>query len=124
MLQNHEEIARSCKKYILHSKVYETLMTTSPARLALITSTTGVGALTAWSALLGEPGLAVIGALSLGWGALATSGVCLPSLEMYEKIAGELADPKVKLKLKKPIKAKDPAGAVARKIQRYRALLR
>jgi peptidoglycan/xylan/chitin deacetylase (PgdA/CDA1 family) len=59
---------------------------TSPARVGLIASTTGIGAVTLYSALLGEPGLGVIGTLSLGWGALATTGVFLPSLEMYERI--------------------------------------
>lgn len=64
---------------------------TSPARLGLIASTTGIGAVTLYSALLGEPGLGVIGTLSLGWGALATTGVMLPSLEMYERIVSRVA---------------------------------
>jgi len=34
----------------------------------------------------GEPGLAVIGAASLGWGALVTAGVLLPRLEMYGRV--------------------------------------
>jgi peptidoglycan/xylan/chitin deacetylase (PgdA/CDA1 family) len=59
---------------------------TSPARVSLLASTTGLGALALHAALRGEPGLAVIGALSLGWGALATMGVIFPWLEMYGRV--------------------------------------
>ena len=59
---------------------------TSPARVSLLASTTGLGALTLHAAVRGEPGLAVIGALSLGWGALVTSGVIFPRLEMYAPV--------------------------------------
>ena len=59
---------------------------TSPARISLLASTTGLGALALHAAVRGEPGLAVIGALSLGWGALVTAGVILPWLEMYGRV--------------------------------------
>jgi len=59
---------------------------TSPARVSLLASTTGLGALALHAVLRGEPGLAVIGALSLGWGALVTTGVLCPWLEMYARI--------------------------------------
>jgi len=59
---------------------------TSPARVSLLASTTGLGALALHAAARGEPSLAVIGALSLGWGALVTTGVLLPWLEMYGRV--------------------------------------
>jgi len=59
---------------------------TSPARLAFLASTTGLGALAVHAAVRGEPGFAVIGALSVGWGALATTGVFFPWLEMYGRV--------------------------------------
>ena len=59
---------------------------TSPARASLLASTTGLGALVLHAAVRGEPGLATIGALSLGWGALATTGVLFPWLEMYARV--------------------------------------
>ena len=59
---------------------------TSPARVTLLASTTGLGALALHAAVRGEPGLAAIGALSLGWGALVTSGVIFPRLEMYAPV--------------------------------------
>jgi peptidoglycan/xylan/chitin deacetylase (PgdA/CDA1 family) len=59
---------------------------TSPARVSLFASTTGLGALALHAAVRGEPGLAVIGTLSVGWGVLATTGVLLPWLEMYGRV--------------------------------------
>ena len=59
---------------------------TSPARRVFLAYNTALGALTVHAAVRGEPGFAVIGALSLGWGALATTGVCLPWLEMYGRV--------------------------------------
>ena len=59
---------------------------TSPARVSLLASTTGLGALALHAAVRGEPGLAVIGALSLSWVALATTGVIFPWLEMYARV--------------------------------------
>jgi len=59
---------------------------TSPARVSLLASSTGLGALALHAAVRGEPGLAVIGALSLGWGALLTTGVLFPWLEMYGRV--------------------------------------
>jgi peptidoglycan-N-acetylglucosamine deacetylase len=58
----------------------------SPARVSLLASTTGLGALALHAAVRGEPGLAMMGALSLGWGALVTTGVILPWLEMYGRV--------------------------------------
>jgi peptidoglycan-N-acetylglucosamine deacetylase len=58
----------------------------SPARVSLLASTTGLGALALHAAVRGEPGLAVIGALSLSWLALATTGVIFPWLEMYARV--------------------------------------
>lgn len=59
---------------------------TSPARVSLFASTTGLGALALHAAVRGEPDLAVIGTLSVGWGVLATTGVLLPWLEMYGRV--------------------------------------
>ncbi len=59
---------------------------TSPARVSLLASTTGLGALALHAAVRGEPGLAAIGALSLGWFALVTTGVLFPWLEMYARV--------------------------------------
>jgi peptidoglycan/xylan/chitin deacetylase (PgdA/CDA1 family) len=63
---------------------------TSPARLSLLASTTGLAAIALHSAVMGEPGFAVIGTLSLGLGALATTGVMCPWLEMYERIVARV----------------------------------
>ena len=57
---------------------------TSPARLTLFATTAGLGTLAVEAAVRGEPALAAIGAL--GWGAVATTGVFLPWLEMYGHI--------------------------------------
>jgi peptidoglycan/xylan/chitin deacetylase (PgdA/CDA1 family) len=59
---------------------------TSPARIALFASTTALAALALHAALRGEPGLAVIVALSLSWFALATTGVIFPWLQMYAPV--------------------------------------
>ncbi len=59
---------------------------TSPARVSLLASTVGLGAVALHAAVRGEPGLGAIGALSLGWGALVTTGVILPWLEMYGRV--------------------------------------
>lgn len=56
---------------------------TPPARLAFLASTTGLGALAAHAAMRGAPGFATIGALSLGWSVLVTTGIFCPWLEMY-----------------------------------------
>ena len=58
----------------------------SPARMTLLVSTTGLGALALHAAVRGEPGLAVIGALLLGWCALVTTGVVFPWLEMHGRV--------------------------------------
>lgn len=58
----------------------------APARLGLIATIAGLGAVVLCFAVRGEPGLGVIVMLSLGLGALATSGVIFPRLEMYERI--------------------------------------
>jgi peptidoglycan/xylan/chitin deacetylase (PgdA/CDA1 family) len=59
---------------------------TSPARASLLASTTGLGALALHAAVSGGPALPVIGALSLGWSALAVTGVIFPRLEMYGRV--------------------------------------
>lgn len=59
---------------------------TSPARVSLLASTAGLGTLALHAAVRGEPGLAVIGALLLGWGVLVTTGVLFPWLEMYGRV--------------------------------------
>jgi hypothetical protein len=56
----------------------------SPTRLAFVASTAGLSGRAAQAAMRGEPGLAVIGAL--GWGVVATIGVCLPWIEMFGRI--------------------------------------
>jgi len=58
----------------------------SPARVCLFASTTGLVAVALHAAVRGEPGPAVIGALSLGWSALLMSGVIFPRLEMYARV--------------------------------------
>jgi peptidoglycan-N-acetylglucosamine deacetylase len=58
----------------------------SPARVSLLASTAGLGAVALHAAVRGEPGLGVLGALSLGWGVLITTGVILPWLEMYGRV--------------------------------------
>src|SRR5262249_41931767 len=59
---------------------------TSPARLTFLASPVGIGALALHAAAGGEPHFAMIGTLLLGWGAVATTGVVFPSLEMYGPI--------------------------------------
>jgi peptidoglycan/xylan/chitin deacetylase (PgdA/CDA1 family) len=59
---------------------------TSPARVSLLASTTGLGALALHAAVRGEPGLVVIGALALAWFAFLTTGVLFPWLEMYAHV--------------------------------------
>jgi peptidoglycan/xylan/chitin deacetylase (PgdA/CDA1 family) len=56
---------------------------TSPARLTFLASAGGIGALAFHAAAAGEPDVVVIGILSFGLGALATTGVVFPSLEIY-----------------------------------------
>lgn len=56
---------------------------TSPARLTFLTSVASLGGLTLHAAFGGEPDFAVIGGLSLGLAALATTGVMVPSLQMH-----------------------------------------
>jgi len=59
---------------------------TSPARLTFLASAGGIGALALHAVAGGEPGFAMVGLLSLGLGALATTGVVFPSLEMYGRV--------------------------------------
>ena len=59
---------------------------TSPARASLLASTTGLAAVALHAAVRGEPGFGVLAALALGWGALLTTGVLFPWLEMYARI--------------------------------------
>lgn len=58
----------------------------SPARAAFLGSAIGVGSLALHAAALGTPGPSVLAAASLGLGALATTGVLFPALEMYGRI--------------------------------------
>ena len=58
----------------------------SPARIAFLGSAAGVGGLALHAAALGTPGPAMVGAAALGLGALATTGVVIPPLEMYGRI--------------------------------------
>jgi peptidoglycan/xylan/chitin deacetylase (PgdA/CDA1 family) len=58
----------------------------SPARLALMGGSLGLGALAVRAAAQGELGVAKIAALSVSWYALATTGVFFPQLEMYGPI--------------------------------------
>lgn len=60
-----------------------TLSTLSPARFAFWASSSGLSALAADAVLRGKPGFFVLSLASLGWGALVTSGVFFPWLEMY-----------------------------------------
>ncbi|HET9931334.1 MAG TPA: polysaccharide deacetylase family protein [Polyangiaceae bacterium] len=59
------------------------LSSVSPARFAFWASSSGLSALAANAVLGGRPGAFVLSAASLGWGALVTSGVFFPWLEMY-----------------------------------------
>ena len=59
---------------------------TTPARLTFLASPVGLGALALNAAAGGEPHFAAIGALLVGWGAIATTGVMFPSLEMYGRV--------------------------------------
>ena len=56
----------------------------NPARLTFLASAVGIGGLALHAAADGD--FAVIGALSLGWGALATTSVVFPSLEIYGRV--------------------------------------
>jgi peptidoglycan/xylan/chitin deacetylase (PgdA/CDA1 family) len=57
-----------------------------PARVAFLASALGMGAAAFRASAVGEPGIVVIGALSLGLGALASAGVVLPGLEIYGRV--------------------------------------
>jgi peptidoglycan/xylan/chitin deacetylase (PgdA/CDA1 family) len=59
------------------------LASVSPARFAFWASSSGLSALAADAALGGKPGFFLLSLASLGWGALVTSGVFFPWLEMY-----------------------------------------
>lgn len=59
---------------------------TNPARLTLLTSVASLGGVTLHAAFGGEPDFAVIGGLSLSLAALATTGVMVPSLQMYGRV--------------------------------------
>jgi peptidoglycan/xylan/chitin deacetylase (PgdA/CDA1 family) len=56
---------------------------TSPARLSLLASSAGIGTLALHHVAQGNFDAGVIGALSLGAGLIATTGVVCPSLQMY-----------------------------------------
>jgi peptidoglycan/xylan/chitin deacetylase (PgdA/CDA1 family) len=56
----------------------------SPASLAFVVSTAGLGGLAAQAAMRGEPGFAL--SCALAWVAVAVTGVCLPQLEMFGRI--------------------------------------
>lgn len=63
-----------------------TASVTSPARVTFVASAVGIGALALHAAAGGASDFAVIGGLSLGWGALATTSVVFPSLEIYGRV--------------------------------------
>src|SRR5262245_36389330 len=52
-------------------------------RMAFVGSAAGMGALALHATAGGMSGVAVMGGLLLGWSALATTGVVVPSLEVY-----------------------------------------
>lgn len=56
---------------------------TSLARFSFLASTAGLGGLAAGALLPAGPGWAVLSTAALGWGALMTSGVLFPRLQMY-----------------------------------------
>lgn len=56
---------------------------TNPARLTLLSSALGLGGVVMHGALGGAPDVAAIGGLSLGLAAIATTGVMIPSLQMW-----------------------------------------
>jgi len=58
----------------------------SPARFAFWASSSGLAALAADATLGGRPNALLLSAASLGWGALVTSGVFFPWLEMYGEV--------------------------------------
>lgn len=59
------------------------LSSVTPARFAFWASSSGLSALAADVALGGRPGAFVLSAASLGWGAVMTTGVFFPWLEMF-----------------------------------------
>jgi peptidoglycan/xylan/chitin deacetylase (PgdA/CDA1 family) len=65
---------------------HEPASTTSPARVTFVASAVGIGALALHAAAGGASELAVIGGLSVGWAALATTSVMFPSLEIYGRV--------------------------------------
>jgi len=69
----------------------------SPAGLAFVASTVGLGGLAVRAALQAEPALAAL--YALGWGAVAVTGVCVPRLEMFDRIVcrGPAGGPRVAL---------------------------
>ena len=58
----------------------------NPARLTLLTSAASLGGVALHAAFGGEPDFAVLGGLSLGLAALATTGVMVPSLQMFGSV--------------------------------------
>jgi len=59
---------------------------TSPARLAFLASAVSVGGLALHAAVGGEPHFVVVGALTLGLGGLAITGVVFPKLELWGRV--------------------------------------
>lgn len=57
-----------------------------PAQLVLRLSGAGIGTAACHAVAFGEPGLSALAALTASWGALATTGVLSPRLEMYAPI--------------------------------------
>jgi peptidoglycan/xylan/chitin deacetylase (PgdA/CDA1 family) len=57
-----------------------------PARVTCIAAAIGMGAVAVRAAAAGGPDLATAGVLSFGFGALVTTGVVFPSLEIYGRV--------------------------------------
>src|SRR5262245_30295646 len=64
----------------------------SPARIAFLASTAGLGAAAAHAAVATHTELGALGALALGWSALTTAGVFFPGLEMYTPVVSRGPD--------------------------------
>lgn len=69
-----------------HSHLERVAYARSPASLAFFVSTVGLTGLAFAAALHGDLGTLGLLGLALGWGAIATTGVFRPQLEMYDEV--------------------------------------